>query len=236
MIIEGHRALTVALSSKTDVTQVLHTPAAVDKRASLLRDARARGAQVLEVTPAVMASLTSVETAPDIMGVGSLPSATLADAVGRFGLGAILAGIKDPATAGSILSSCAAAGGVAAIATKGTTDLFAPKPVRAGGGAHYALAVAADVPVEECARALREAGVRIVAVHADGPAIPPGQVTGPVAVVIAADGEIPEALDGDPVGVGALHDMVRPSVAAEAAVVLFEAARRRKSGGAGTTG
>lgn len=236
LIIEGHRALSVALASKADVTQVVHTPAAIGKRDELLREARAKGSQILEVTPVVMASLSSVETAPDVLGVVSMPEATVAEAIGRLGLGAVLAGIKDPATAGSILSSCAAAGGVAAIATKGTTDLFAPKAMRAGAGAHYVLSVANDVPLEECGRALRDAGVRILAVHADGPAIAIQHVAGPVAIVIAGDEGVPELLEGEPVGPGTRSDVVRPSIAAEAAVVLFEAARRGAEGVAGTTG
>ena len=235
LIVEGHRALSAALASKADVTQVVHTPAATGKRDGLLRDARAKGAQVLEVTPAVMASLTSVETAPDVLGVVSMPGTGAADTVARFGFGAVLAGIKDPATAGSILSSCAAAGGLAALATKGTTDLFAPKAVRAAGGAHYVLAVAPDVTAEACARALREAGVRILAIHPDGPPLASEQVAGPVAIVVAGDDGIPAMLDGERIGVGARSHLVRPSIAAEAAVVLFEAARRRADA-AGTTG
>ena len=235
LLIEGHRALSAALASKADVTQILHTPAAVGKRDDLLREARTKGAQIVEVTPAVMASLTSVDTAPDVLGVASLPGAALAETIGRLGFGAVLAGIKDPATAGSILSSCAAAGGVAAIATKGTADLFAPKSIRAGGGAHYVLAVSADVPADECARALRDAGVRILALHPDGRPVASEQVAGPVAIVVSGDAGIPEPLDGERVGAGARSDIVRPSIAAEAAVVLFEAMSRRAGGSAGTT-
>jgi RNA methyltransferase, TrmH family len=239
LIIEGHRALSVALRSKADVWQVLHTAAATTKRAELLRDARARGAAVLEVTPGVMASLTAVEAAPDVLGVASMPVATLADAVRALGFGAVLAGIKDPATAGSILSSCAAAGGTVAIATKGTTDLFAPKPIRAAGGAHYVLTVAPDVAPEECAEALRAAGVRVLAVHPDGRDVSGADVDGPLAVLIAEDGAIPGAFTPAPpdlVGTGAGPGEIRPSVGAEAAVVLFSAARRRRDGQQRPTG
>ena len=233
VIIEGHRALTVALRSKADVWQVLHTSSAATKRAELLREARSRGATILEVTPVVMQSLTAVDAAPDVLGVAAMPVATLAEAVRSLGFGAVLAGIKDPATAGSILSSCAAAGGSVAIAIKGTADLFAPKPLRAAAGAHYVLTVAPDVSPEECAEALRAAGVRVLAVHPDGKNVSDANVDGPLAVVISEEGAIPADLTppaGDLVGTGSGSAEIRPSVGAEAAVVLFEAARRRRGG------
>jgi TrmH family RNA methyltransferase len=140
-----------------------------------------------------------------------------------LGLGAVLVGVRDPATAGSILSSCAAAGGVVAIATEGTTDLFAPKPVRSAAGAHFVLAIASDIPSDACAAALRAAGAEIVAVGEDG-----GEAIelGPrVAVVVGEDAGLPPAFSGASVRrVG--RSAIRPSVSAQAAVVLFEAAGR----------
>jgi TrmH family RNA methyltransferase len=233
VIVEGHRALTVAVRAKAAVLQVLHTTAAASKRSDLLRDARARGATVLEVSPAVMASLTSVDSAPDVLGVASMPGCTLEEAVQRFGLGAVLGGVRDPATAGSILSSCAAAGGRVAIATAGTTDLFAPKPVRSASGAHFLLAIAPDVDPEACAGALAAAGVRTVAVDGDGRDPAETDWSGKVAVLVGEDGALPkplaEAAD-DHVRAGTGDEGIRPSLGAEAAVVLFTAARYRRAG------
>lgn len=177
-----------------------------------------------------MASLTSVETAPDVLGVASMPGGTLEQAVARFGFGAVLAAVHDPATAGSILSSCAAAGGAVAIATSGTTDLFAPKPVRTAAGAHFVLAIAPDVDPGACADALRHAGVRIVAVEAGGRHPAEAELDGRVALVLSDDGTMATPLaEAAEQRVTAMHGEagVRPSVGAEAAVVLFEAARRR---------
>jgi RNA methyltransferase, TrmH family len=236
LIVEGHRALSVAIRAKADVSKVLHTPSATVKRPELLQDARERGASVLEVSPAVMASLTSVETAPDVLGVATMPGCTLEQAVSKLRFGAVLAGVRDPATAGSILSSCAAAGGGVAIATTGTTDLFAPKPVRSASGAHFLLAIAPDVDPEACADALHGAGVRMVAVEMGGHSLEDADLDGKVAVVVGEEGALPKALTDradERVAAGIGPAGIRPSVAAEAAVVLFEAARRR---GAARTG
>jgi len=235
MIVEGHRALAVALKRKAGVSRVLHTRAGADKRADLLQDAKAQGAAVLEVSPAVMASLTSVTTAPDVIGVAALPCCTLDEAVARLGFGAVLAGVRDPATAGSILQSCAAAGGTVAIATTGTADVFAPKPVRAAAGAHFALSIAPDVTPEECAAALRAAGVRIVLADAEAPAST-ASLDRRVAILVGEDGPLPPALSSvseERAGVGAAHADLRPSIAGLAAVVLFDAIRRTRDAGDG---
>jgi RNA methyltransferase, TrmH family len=126
--------------------------------------------------------------------------------------------------------SCAAAGGGVAIATKGTTDIFAPKPVRSASGAHFLLAIAADVDPGACSGALRDAGVRMVSLEADGRPLEDADLEGRIAVIVAEDGALPGALAGavdERVAVGSGPADIRPSVAAEAAVVLFEAARRR---------
>ena len=236
MIVEGHRALGVALRVKASVSRVLHTKDGAQRRPDLLREAHAAGATVLEVSPAVMATLTSVETAPDVMGVVTIPNVTPDQAVSRFGLGAVLAGVRDPATAGSILASCAAAGGAVAIATKGTTDLFAPKPVRSAAGAHFVMAIAPDVDPEACADALLAAGVNVTTLEPGGEDPSHADLSEPLAVVVGEDGAIPDPLlkaAGARVAVGESGAPVRPSVAAQAAVVVFEAARRRRGRGRG---
>jgi len=227
ILVEGHRALSAALAAGARVEQVLHTKAGGAKRRELLGNAKGSGATLYEISTGVMDSLTSVETAPDVLGIIVRRHVTLEDAAGAFGIGAVLAGVRDPATAGSVLSSCAAAGGGAAIATTRTTDIFAPKVVRSAAGAHFTLQIVADVPPSDCVRALRAAGVRLVAIDPDGTDVGMIDLSGPVAVVVSEDGAMPEGLeDADiRVGVGAAGP-VRPTLAAEAAVVLFEARRR----------
>lgn len=233
MLVEGQRALGVAIFGGCPVIELVHTPAAARKRSEMVRAVRASGAKVLEVSPEVMATLTGVGSVPDIVGVVPLREAALDDAAGAFGFGAVLAGVHDPATAGSILASCAAAGGSVAIATTGTTDLFAPKPVRSAGGAHFLLRVAAGVDPAACAETLRSAGVRLVTLDPDGEELVASTLTEPLAVIVGEDGSVPEALAATASGrvrVGDPEAGIRPPLAAEAAVVLFEAGRRRRNG------
>jgi TrmH family RNA methyltransferase len=230
ILVEGHRALAAALTAGARVEQVIHTRTATARRGELLGEAKQRGAALFEVTPAVMAALTSVETAPDVLAVSIRRPASLVEAARAFGLGAVLAGVRDPATAGSVLSSCAAAGGSVAIATTGTTDIFAPKCIRSGAGAHFVLRVVADVDPAECVRMLRGEGVRLIAIDPDGADLASTNLSGPVAVVVGDDGALSDEMADVWVGVGA-GGPVRPTLAVEAAVVLFEAWRRRSRPG-----
>ena len=234
MLVEGHRALSVAMRTGCPILELIHTSDAVTKRPELIRDAKASGAKVLEVSPEVMASVTSVGSTPDVLGVVPIREATLDEAAKAFGLGTVLAGVHDPGTAGSILASCAAAGGSVAIATTGTTDLYAPKPVRSAAGAHFLLQVVSGVDPGACADSLKAAGVRLVSVGADGEDLSTSRWSEPVAVLVADDGDLPEALAGVAQGrvrVGDPSAQIRPPLAAEAAVVLFEAVHRRRNGG-----
>ncbi|MCI0344333.1 MAG: hypothetical protein L0221_02665, partial [Chloroflexi bacterium] len=159
---------------------------------------------------------------------------SLAEAAGAFGLGAVLAGVHDPAAAGSILASCVAAGGSAAIATTGTTDLFAPKPVRSAGGAHFLMHVVAGIDPAECAESLRSAGVRLVTLDPDGEDLGSSTLSEPLAVLVGEEGSVPEPLAATAQGrvrIGVAGVGLRPPLAAEAAVVLFEAGRRRNGSG-----
>lgn len=233
MLVEGHRAVTVAMRAGTPVLELVHTADAARKRPDLLRDARASGAKMLEVSPDVMASLIAVGSAPDLLAIVPLLEVSLEEATRAFGLGAVLAGVHDPATAGSILASCAAAGGSVVIATTGTTDLFAPKAVRSAAGAHFLLRVVSGVDLGACAESLKAAGVRLVTVAPDGEDLASSRWAEPVAVVVGEEAALPEALADQSVGRVRISDpgaRIRAPLAAEAAVVLFEAQHRRGNG------
>lgn len=233
LLVEGHRALDAAVRSGCPILELVHTPEGAAKRRDLVRSAKDAGAKVLEVTSEVMRSLTSVGSNPDVLGIVPLREATLDEAAQAFGLGTVLAGVHDPAAAGSILASCAAAGGSVAIATTGTTDLFAPKPVRSAAGAHFLLRVVSGVDPERCAETLKAHGVRMVTVGAEGTDVSSSILAEPLAVVVGDETDLPEAFAGgvaERVRVGVGSGPIRPPLAAEAAVVLFEAVHQRRNG------
>jgi TrmH family RNA methyltransferase len=78
----------------------------------------------------------------------------------------VLDAIADPGNAGTILRTAAAVGCAAVLAAQGSVDLFAPKVVRAGMGAHFRLHLRQPVLYEDLRSILP--GRTIMACDMDG--------------------------------------------------------------------
>lgn len=90
------------------------------------------------------------------------------------GLWLLLDRVQDPGNAGTLLRAAEAFGARGVLALQGTVDLWAPKSVRAGQGAHFHLCVLAggDAAVDAARlRELREAGGEIWAAETAGEAV-----------------------------------------------------------------
>ena len=73
----------------------------------------------------------------------------------------VLDGLADPGNAGTILRTFRAAGGHYVLTTPGTTDLWSPKAVRAGMGAHFHLEIASAEPLPDRPLLLASAGAGV---------------------------------------------------------------------------
>jgi TrmH family RNA methyltransferase len=79
---------------------------------------------------------------------------------------ALLANVRDPGNAGTVLRTADAAGAQAVVFADASVDLYNGKCVRASAGSLFHLPVVAGVRLEEAVAAMRGAGLRILA--ADG--------------------------------------------------------------------
>jgi RNA methyltransferase, TrmH family len=79
---------------------------------------------------------------------------------------ALLANVRDPGNAGTVLRTADAAGAQAVVFADASVDLYNGKCVRASAGSLFHLPVVAGVRLEEAVAAMRAAGLRILA--ADG--------------------------------------------------------------------
>jgi RNA methyltransferase, TrmH family len=121
------------------------------------------------------------------------------------------------------------------LATRGTVDLFSPKVVRAGAGAHFLLPLRAGLDWEAVSRAL-PAGCQVLLADA-GAATPYWEAdwTGPTAVVVSSEahGASAEALRWAVAGRGGrvgipVQGIESLNVAVAGSVLLFEAVRQRR--------
>lgn len=148
----------------------------------------AGGPSVFTVTARVAARISSLETPPDAVAVLPLPPRRPLSslAAGPAPLVVYVDGVQDPGNVGTLLRAAAAFGAAAAATSPGSADLYGPKTVRAGMGAHFALALFPDVPPSELAAQLPVATVYGLAAHGGAP-LATAALRRPAVLVVGAE-------------------------------------------------
>jgi RNA methyltransferase, TrmH family len=163
-VAEGPQAVREAVDH---LVEVYVTPEAVERHGDIVAAARRAGVPVLTATEQVLAEVCDTVTPQGIAAICrflDVPFAELLDARPR--LVAVLASVRDPGNAGTVLRCADAAGADAVVLTDASVDIYNPKAVRASAGSLFHLPVAVGVDVALAAEGLRAAGVRVLA--ADG--------------------------------------------------------------------
>ncbi|MFI6643223.1 TrmH family RNA methyltransferase [Streptomyces sp. NPDC050504] len=159
----GHRGADGAAT----LIELFSTVEAAERYADIVAAARAAGALVHLASDDVLAEVSQTVTPQGIVGVCRFLDTPFDDVLrARPKLVAVLAHVRDPGNAGTVLRCADAAGADAVVLTDASVDLYNPKSVRASVGSLFHLPVAVGVPVEQAVSGLRDAGVRILA--ADG--------------------------------------------------------------------
>jgi TrmH family RNA methyltransferase len=217
-IVEGHRAVRVAVEHTHPIELILHTPAGATRHRQLLIDAADAGVSLHEASVSVMAGLSAAANTPDLIAVARLPERSLRGP----GPVLVLAGVRDPAAAGALLAAAAATGVRRAVAVRGTADLYASTPVRTAAGAHFVLRLGEAETLEDSIAGASP----VVALAEDGD--PPWAVDlrGSAAFVV---GEEPVSVYDARVAVPSAAAVAAP-LAVRGAVMLFEARRQREAG------
>ena len=149
----------------------------------------------------------------------------------------LLANVRDPGNAGTVLRTADAAGAHAVVFADASVDPYNGKCVRASAGSLFHLPVVAGARLEDAVVTLREAGLRIVAADGragrslDDPGIQ-AQLAGPIAWMFGNEawGLPPElvALADEPVAVPIYGRAESLNLAAAAAVCLYASARAQR--------
>jgi len=135
-VVEGVRLAEEALQAGWLPNWVLVSAKISDRGRALVENFRQRGAEVEEILPSLMESLSDTDSAPGLLAVipeRELPLPAALDFV------LIADAVRDPGNLGAILRSAGAAGVQAVFLSTGTVDPFSPKVLRAGMGAQFRL-------------------------------------------------------------------------------------------------
>ncbi len=233
---EGPQAVAEAFHCGARVTDLFVTVPARSRHNDLVTEMAAAGIPVHAVSGEVMAELAQTVTPQGLLAVCGFVDVPLAG-VTKPGLVALLANVRDPGNAGTVLRTADAAGADAVVFADASVDPYNGKCVRASAGSLFHLPVVAGARLEDTVVTLREAGLRIVA--ADGRAgrslDDPGvqaRLAGPIAWMFGNEawGLPPElvALADEAVAVPVYGRAESLNLAAAAAVCLYASARAQR--------
>jgi len=164
---EGPQAVGEALACGANVTELFVTAHASARHQALVARAAAVGTAVHVVSGEVMAALTQTTTPQGILAVCRFIDVSLTDVIAAAPrLVVVLAHVRDPGNAGTVLRTADAAGAGAVIFTDASVDPYNGKCVRASAGSLFHLPVVAAAGLAQAAAELRGAGLRVIA--ADG--------------------------------------------------------------------
>ena len=191
--------------------------------------------KVIHVGGDVLATLADTSTPQGVVAVVQIRSLDLASLPGDADLVVVLADVRDPGNAGTILRSALAAGADAAVFGTGSVDPYHPKTVRAGAGALFRLPVVRGMETPAAIEALKARGFSAIGADASGDtSYTDVEMTGRVAIVLGNEAW------GLPAETSALLDrsvaipMPGPAeslnVGIAGALLLFEAVRQRGTG------
>ncbi|HXL87600.1 MAG TPA: RNA methyltransferase [Streptosporangiaceae bacterium] len=165
---EGPQAIGEALTYGTGpITDLFVTSAARSRHAELVDAVADKNVPVHLVNDAVMSELAQTVTPQGLLAVCGFVDVPLSTAItAESRLVAILANVRDPGNAGTVLRAADAAGADAVIFADASVDPYNGKCVRASAGSLFHLPVVAGTRLEDVIGALHEAGLRVKA--ADG--------------------------------------------------------------------
>lgn len=168
---EGPQAVREAAAHRSGgeptLAELFSTAEAAERHPEVVERAREVGARVHLASDETVADLSQTVTPQGLVGVCRFLDRPFDDILAaRPRLVAVLAHVRDPGNAGTVLRCADAAGADAVLLTDASVDVYNPKCVRASVGSLFHLPVATGVPVERAVAGLRDAGVRVLA--ADG--------------------------------------------------------------------
>jgi RNA methyltransferase, TrmH family len=156
-----------ALSGGARITDLFVTLPARSRHHDLVAAAADAGIPVHVVSGEVMAELAQTVTPQGLLAVCGFLDVPLAAVVTpALRLVALLANVRDPGNAGTVVRTADAAGAQAVVFGDASVDPYNGKCVRASAGSLFHLPVVAGARLGDAVAAMRGAGLRIIA--ADG--------------------------------------------------------------------
>ncbi len=169
-LVEGPQGVREAVVHRPDVIRDLYvTASAATRYADVIDRARAGGVRIHEASDEVVAAMGDATTPQGLLAVCRTVTHTVDEVVTGARLVVVLASVRDPGNAGTVLRGADAAGADAVILTEGSVDVHNPKVVRSSAGSLFHLPVVTAAPLLMTLEALKAAGLVVIAADGAGP-------------------------------------------------------------------
>ncbi|MFI6512825.1 TrmH family RNA methyltransferase [Streptosporangium sp. NPDC050855] len=232
---EGPQAVREALALDGVVVELFATAEAEARHADLVAAATAAGVPLLRASGEVMAELAQTVTPQGLLAVCRFVHVPLETAVTPgSALVAVLAHVRDPGNAGTVLRTADAAGADAVVFTDASVDPYNGKCVRASAGSLFHLPVTTGAGAGQVARHLKDSGLRVLAADGAGElTLDDVDLSGPTAWIFGNEAwGLPEdilALADEVVRVPIHGRAESLNLATAAAVCLYASARSQRT-------
>ena len=224
-VIDGVRLVEEAVARDWRFETVLYDKSLSERGKALVERLRSRGVEVEEVSDSLMRSVSETETPQGILAIlqfSQLPIPNPLDFV------LIPDQIRDPGNLGTLLRTAAAAGVQAVLLPPETTDVFAPKVVRSGMGAHFRLPIH-SMTWEEIQEQIKD--LRVYLADMDGQSCWETDLRQPLALIIGgeAEGASDEArkLATQKISIPMAGNVESLNAGVAGSVLMFEVVRQR---------
>ena len=231
-LLEGPQGLKEALNRPRLIVELYATEDAVARYSDLFERAQGARIELQLVTEQVLKVMTDTATPQGILAVCEQLHVTLEDVIAiKPQLIALLANIRDPGNAGTVLRAADAAGADAVIFSDNSVDVYNPKVVRSTTGSLFHLPVVIGASITETISTLQAAGLQAFAADGGGRSLTelaPGTLAKPTVWVFGNEawGFEPETLQAvdETVGLPIYGAAESLNLATAASVCLYESA------------
>jgi TrmH family RNA methyltransferase len=214
------------------IVELYATEDAVARYSDLFERAQAARIELQLVTEQVLKVMTDTATPQGILAVCEQLHVSLEDVIAiKPQLIALLANIRDPGNAGTVLRAADAAGADAVIFSDNSVDVYNPKVVRSTTGSLFHLPVVISASITETIASLQAAGLQAFAADGGGRSLTelaPGTLAKPTVWVFGNEawGFEPETLQAvdETVGLPIYGAAESLNLATAASVCLYESA------------
>ena len=168
-LLEGLQGLKEALDRPKLIQEIYATEVVIEQHPELFARATSARIEVNLINDAVLKALTDTQSPQGVVAVCRALDVSIGDLLDQKPkMLALLANVRDPGNAGTVLRAADAAGADGVIFSDNSVDVYNPKVVRSTTGSLFHLPVVLGVTIAETVTAAKAAGFQVFAANGGG--------------------------------------------------------------------